>query len=374
MKVVIVNAFDTYEHRVELLYSYFKMNHCNVHVYASDFQHIKKTYRNIVKEDYTFIHTKAYKKNLSVSRLQSHKEFSEEVYRKIKDQDIDLLWVFIPPNSLTSMAACYKQYHNRTKLILDLIDLWPETMPIHSFKNIPPLSWWKNMRDNNLQYADLIVTECNLYQEKLRKIIQHQEARTLYLAREYHEYFPVFPQIEDTVKFCYLGSINNIIDIPQIKRVLGNLQKDIKTEVHIIGDGEKREEFIRELEKASVSSVFYGKIFDYEEKRKIVDQCHFGINMMKESVCVGLTMKSMDYFEYGIPLLNNIKGDTWKIIEKYGVGYNLKNPEDISWKELKDKVNMRQKVRKVGEKLFTIESFYKTMDQIMRSCHVEKLL
>jgi len=105
-----------------------------------------------------------------------------------------------------------------------------------------------------------------------------------------------------------------------------------------------------------------------------VAQCHFGINIMKESVCVGLTMKSMDYFEYGIPLLNNIKGDTWKIIEKYGVGYNLKNPEDITWKELKDKVNMRQKVRKVGEKLFTIESFYKTMDQIMRSCHVEKLL
>ena len=103
-------------------------------------------------------------------------------------------------------------------------------------------------------------------------------------------------------------------------------------------------------------------------------QCHFGINIMKESVCVGLTMKSMDYFEYGIPLLNNIKGDTWKIIEKYGVGYNLKNPEDITWKELKDKVNIRQKVRKVGEKLFTIESFYKTMDQIMRSCHVEKLL
>lgn len=42
MKVVIVNAFDTYEHRVDLLYDYFKRKNCNVHVYASDFQHIKK--------------------------------------------------------------------------------------------------------------------------------------------------------------------------------------------------------------------------------------------------------------------------------------------------------------------------------------------
>lgn len=374
MKVVIVNAFDTYEHRVELFYRYFKMHDCDVQVYASDFQHIKKEYRNIKQKDYTFIHAEAYYKNLSVSRLQSHKKFSERVYQRIKDQDIDLLWVLIPPNSLTSMAAQYKQYHSGTKVVLDMIDLWPETMPIHKFKNIPPLLWWKNIRDKNLKYADIIVTECNLYQEKLREKIKDQKLKTLYLAREYHEYCPADPDIKSKAKFCYLGSINNIIDIEKIKETLRTIQNVIAIEVHIIGDGEKREEFIRELESIEIPVKYYGKIFDYDEKRKIVEQCHFGINIMKESVCVGLTMKSMDYFEYGLPILNNIKGDTWNLLKKYHIGYNIENPKKIVWSEMEDIAKKRDIVRRIGEKLFTIEAFNKRMDQIMEYNNEEKLL
>ena len=48
----------------------------------------------------------------------------------------------------------------------------------------------------------------------------------------------------------------------------------------------------------------------------------FGINMMKPGICVGLTMKSIDYFCYGLPLINNIPGDTWKLVEKEQIGIN----------------------------------------------------
>lgn len=44
MKVVIVNAFDTYEHRVDLLYDYFKRKNCNVHVYASVYNESRKIF------------------------------------------------------------------------------------------------------------------------------------------------------------------------------------------------------------------------------------------------------------------------------------------------------------------------------------------
>ena len=45
---------------------------------------------------------------------------------------------------------------------------------------------------------------------------------------------------------------------------------------------------------------------------------------MKKSVCVGLTMKSIDYFEFGLPIINNIKGDTWNAVEEYGIGINYR--------------------------------------------------
>lgn len=43
---------------------------------------------------------------------------------------------------------------------------------------------------------------------------------------------------------------------------------------------------------------------------------------MKDSVCVGLTMKSIDYFQHGLPIINNIKADTTELVEEYKVGFN----------------------------------------------------
>lgn len=365
MKVVIVNAFDTYEHRVELLYNYFKRYHCDIQVYASDFQHIKKEYRNTKKKDYVFIHTEAYYRNLSVNRLQSHKKFSESVYRKIKSMNIDLLWILVPPNSLVSMAAQYKKYHSNTKLIFDLIDLWPETMPISRFKNIPPLLWWKNMRDKNLKYADFIVTECDLYQEKLKHFINKEKLRTLYLAREVNLFSEEIKLPKDKISLCYLGSINNIIDIDAIQRIIVELKKQRPVELNIIGDGEKREKFITRIKKIGVNVIYHGKIYSEDEKKKIFSKCHFGLNIMKDSVYVGLTMKSIDYFEAGLPIINNIKGDTWNLVEKYNLGFNISNLKNIRIDTYKKE--MRKNVRCFFEKKLSIDYFDNELKKILKN-------
>lgn len=39
-------------------------------------------------------------------------------------------------------------------------------------------------------------------------------------------------------------------------------------------------------------------------------------------MCVGLTMKSIDSFEAGLPLLNTIGGNTWDWVEERGAGFN----------------------------------------------------
>ena len=45
MKVAIVNCFDTYEDRVDLLYEFFIGHGHNVTVVQSDFRHFKKEHR-----------------------------------------------------------------------------------------------------------------------------------------------------------------------------------------------------------------------------------------------------------------------------------------------------------------------------------------
>ena len=331
MNIVIVNAFDTYEHRVKLLYDVFKENGDSVKVLTSNFRHFEKVKRTENIEGFQFFDTEPYQKNLSYQRLHSHYKLSKDIFRSLeKEHHIDILWVLIPPNSFAKDAAQYKKGHTKVKLIFDLIDLWPETMPVGFVKKFFPFSVWKNLRNKNLNYADTVVTECNLYQETLKKILYGKNVQTLYLARPLVPYEPQLNLPQDRINLCYLGSINNIIDIDSIVKIVSELKKNKPVELHIVGDGEKKDHLIKAVKDNGGSVVFHGKIYDNVEKQRIFDSCHYGLNIMKKTVCVGLTMKSMDYMEYGLPMINNIHGDTWEFVERFGVGINISRLEEAN--------------------------------------------
>lgn len=363
MNAVIVNCFDTYEHRVRLLYDVFKDNGFSVKVLTSDFRHFEKVRRTDNIPDFQFFKAEPYKKNLSYQRLHSHYKLSKEIFGSLENNsDIDILWVLVPPNSFVKDAALFKKKHPEVKLIFDLIDLWPETMPIGPMKKFFPFSVWKKLRDKNLKYADTIVTECNLYRETLKKVLHGKNVETLYLARPLVPYEPHLTLPQDKVNLCYLGSINNIIDVDEIANVVSEFKKVKPVTLHIIGDGEKKNQLISVVENKGCSVVFHGKVYDEIEKQKIFDSCHYGLNIMKESVCVGLTMKSMDYMEYGLPLINNIKGDTWDIIEQNQIGINI---DSLSNETDHYNVALRDNARHYFEENLTKESFVEIVKNIV---------
>lgn len=362
--VCIINCFDTYEHRVDLLHDYFKSIGAKVRVITSDYRHFEKCRRTDRKEDFEFVKAIPYTKNLSVARLKSHSVLSRTIFKKIEDETFDILWVLVPPNSFVKDAAKYKNTHKETKLIFDLIDLWPETMPISKFKSLPPFTYWKNLRDKYLDAADEIVTECNLYHEKLPKRIDKKKVQTIYLAREVKEYNPEINLPDDKIALCYLGSINNIIDIPTIVEIVKKLSIIKPVVIHIVGDGERRVELIKQCEEAGAEVIYHGKVYDSSEKQQIFDSCHYGLNIMKDSVYVGLTMKSMDYFEYGLPIINNIHGDTWDIVKnnKLGINYligNIQMPDNYD-------LTARNYVRNYFEQNFSNEYFTQQVDRLVK--------
>lgn len=361
--ICIINCFDTYEHRVDLLHDYFKSTGANIKVVTSNYKHFEKCKRTDEKEDFEFVNTIPYKKNLSMQRLKSHINLSKTIFKQIENQNYDLLWVLVPPNSFVKEAAKYKKRNPNVKLIFDLIDLWPETMPISKFKSLPPFQYWKRLRDNYLNSADQIVTECNLYHEKLPRNINRSKVHTLYLARRKGKFNPNLKVPEDKIALCYLGSINNIIDISVIVNIIEQIVQYKPVELHVIGDGEKRDIFIKNCENAGAIVIYHGKVYEEDEKQKIFDSCHYGLNIMKDSVFVGLTMKSMDYFEAGLPIINNIHGDTWDYIEKYGIGINYRGNIINDLKLGND--YERDKVRTFFEENLSTESFEKKMKSII---------
>ncbi len=369
MRVVIVNCFDTYEERIDLIYDFFENKGHEVTVIQSDFRHFKKVKRTEDKPGFMFIQSKAYYKNMSLTRLISHYKFAKKAFEVVRKLQPDLLYTIVPPNSLAMFAAKYKKKNRNTMLIFDLIDLWPETMPIGKISRFPPFTFWRLMRDKSLKFSDLIVTECNHYQSMLANELKNINTQTVYLAKRVVniERYPIFDNAR--IHLCYLGSINNIIDIPKIKKIIKSINKLKSTTLHIIGDGESKQVLIDEVISTGANVEFYGKIYDLQEKQKIFDKCHFGLNIMKDNVCVGLTMKSIDYFQHGLPIINNIKADTTNLVEDYCIGMNITDDnllevaERIALMKESEWIFLKNNTDKVFIDFFSKESFDESLEK-----------
>lgn len=302
---------------------------------TSDFHHTSKQRHRVDMPHCIQIPTLSYSKNISVRRIVSHIRFAADAMKLVAKLRPDLLYVEIPPNSLCREAALYKKRNPNVTLIFDIFDMWPESFPGNRLKALLrlPFRIWAGFRNRGLPAGDLVLTECDLFQTSLQSALKDTPAKTLYLCRPGAtvQSCKRLSQ-QDGISLCYLGAINNIIDIPAISALIGQVQLLKPVTVHVIGDGESREAFLSALEQTGASVVFHGKVYDNAQKQAIFDQCSFGLNIMKSSVFIGLTMKSVDYFAGGLPIINSIGGDSRYFVEQRGMGiqFDRENPAETA--------------------------------------------
>ena len=375
-KAVIISCFDWYEKRLYYLAERLKCQNYDVTVFTSDFDHIKKERISDRIEGVTYLKTPQYTSNVSARRIFSHIQFARYCYIELKRIKPDFIYSLIPPNSICRYVNKYKN-NNCCVLIYDIIDLWPESFPSRILRKTPLFGIWKNLRDCGLDKADRIVVECDYYLDEIGRNYS-EKTRTLKLFKPLvansisnfsNDLSKYSSQIADgQISLCYLGSINNIIDIEAIRTIVQSLIDNHFTVVfHVIGDGSSREEFIKMLESTGCDVVYHGKVFDDAVKQSILGKCDFGINMMKESVKVGLTLKSIDYFINGLPIINSIKGDTWKFVTNNDVGINYDSNTDRLISRIKNTNISQLKVNAFECYLnnFSREKFEKDFDTIL---------
>nr|WP_027871840.1 hypothetical protein [[Eubacterium] cellulosolvens] len=349
MRIAIVTHSSTYESRAEAVGNCFRKMGCRVTWIYSDYNHLTKQTRRKEKKDHIYMHMIPYTKNLSAKRLFSIHSFARETGRYIDAQmkgkdPFDLLYVMIPANTFVRETANLKRQYS-VKVIFDLIDLWPESLPLKHLEKTPPVLYWRRLRDRDFDCADLIFTECGLYRELLKPAPELAEKmETLYWFKESYkgektqkdadsdrkeraltgEPASAVSSIQgtETLHVAYMGAINNIIDIPRITELLLAIDRIRPVKLHIVGEGNHAEDFIRAVEEAGISMKYYGAVYDEMRKEEILSKCSFGLNIMKPDVCVGLTMKSIEYLSHSLPLINNIRGDTERMVRELRIGVN----------------------------------------------------
>lgn len=322
----LISCSDHYKHRLFAVDAYLRGRGYETTYLTSDFDHTSKKVFRCEVNGCIQLPARPYRKNLSAARILSHRAFARDVFRYLENlpRQPDAVVALLPPNFLAHYAKKYKKRHPQVKLLFDIFDMWPETFPSGRLKKLlrPAFAVWAWVRDHSLDAADFITTECELFRRLLK--LDSGKSATVYLCADPLN-IPKTPVRlrEDRIELCYLGSINNVVSIADICAFIAKLTAQKPVVLHIVGMGERQQEFIDSAKAAGAEVVFHGAVYDDAKKQEIMSQCHFGLNVMKASVCVGLTMKSVEYFRHGLPIINNIPADTAEIVAQKGVGLQL---------------------------------------------------
>lgn len=355
MNVTIVNCFDVYDHRVELLQSSLQADGHQVSVLIPNFRHMQKCRRTHSPEGFEMLPVKPYYRKFSAARIRSHVRFAKDALARTRDLEPDLLWVLAPPNALVREAASYKRQRPEMKLVLDFMDLWPESMPVPGFGVTPPGRLWRSMRDDYVDAADTVVTEYSQYRAVLQKCCDPKKLHTLFLPRDF-----ALRRLEerppaDRIVLCFLGEINRNVDFQAMGALLQRL--DWPVELHVIGGGDQEPLMRETAESAGAVVTFHGRIYTPAKKREIFDRCHVGLNLLRNAPSSGLALKSAEYLEASLPVINNVRGDTWNFIERYPVGLNCGEDAEITTSKLLALQSRREQIQALYNTYFAERVF-----------------
>lgn len=376
-KALLISSYyeQNSNERISLVYKYLK-NKYNLKLIVSNFSHARKKYFNSYNfpDDIILVPTLSYKKNISFSRILSHYNFAKDAAKIIEKEQADLVYICLPPNIVGYFCSKYAKKY-KSFVILDILDVWPETFPLESsilkklFINTVGMMW-KNLREIAIKKADYVITESLLYSDLLN--IDKKKSSTIWLASNINDTLEMVEKNLFKSEFIigYLGGINKIVNFESLLKMAFNINKEKEVKIEIIGDGEEREHLICKLKEMNLQYSFFGIIYDKEKKKNIMERWSFGYNGQKESVVTALSYKSIEYFYFGIPLINSVKADTWNLVEERKCGFNFQHDhlDEIINKLRKVNIeeieNMKRKTKEVYQEYFTYDRFVENMDSL----------
>ncbi|QTU83107.1 glycosyltransferase [Carnobacteriaceae bacterium zg-C25] len=374
MKVVCVSKFNYYDLRIKSVMHFFEQKGYNVLYLTGDYDTMNRQHYQLNVPNAKQIRVIPYYKNISFQRIYSHYQFAKAIYKQLLQEKPDVIYAMVPPNFMAHFIAKYKRQFPQTKVIFDVFDMWPETFPNNRLRPILalPFKIWEQLRTRGLRRANLVLAECELFTNRLQQL-GNKAVGTLHPYQEENT-LPIQFSQEEGLHICYLGSINNIIDIERITQFFQKLVERRRVTLHVIGNGEKKDYWLHQMRAIGVDVVDYGNVYDNTEKQKIFNRCAFGINILKESVYIGLTLKSIDYFNGGLPLLNTVNHDTAKWVDEYGAGINIESidqgVEAICQLQYQDVLLMKQRARKVYTEKLSPRKYNEKIDMYLeRICN-----
>ncbi len=376
-------------YRPSLIHGFFLKRQAEYKSYAllaSDWDHMAKARQNkleFVGQEIYWIHVPAYTKNISIMRVLSYFVFSLKLLFSKQLWQADVFFVSVPP-SIAALVPAMIAFIKRKPWVVDIVDLWPEALPLSVGKKkffMSTVGWvWVGLRNFFYSRARLFISHSQYFLKHTRTknalwlpLVQTAEIESA--PKGANSQTPLRAPIENEIRICVLGSINNVLNIDSLVEIATSIERasrstndpgdSRKLVLEILGGGERKKTLITELKMAAPSwqVVDHGISFDPELKKQILGRCHFGYNGYQSTTAIGITYKSIDFASFGNVLLNSLQGDLNKLIETYGAGFNFDIGDEagLAKKILElnnaDYAKMSEGAKRLAQETFSPENF-----------------
>lgn len=371
MKVVCVSCFDHYETRMKGIIGYFQGKGYDVQYFITDFNHFSKSTYDVDYGCSKQIHVLPYSKNVSPRRLISHYFFSKNILKVIKKEKPDLIYCIIPPNSLVKLLGLYRKKFSNCRLILDVYDTWPESLPISNPNLIikTAFRYWANLRDHYINFADLLISVSKSAKNDLYNKYKIN-VKVLMPAIAIGEMPNYKFDIKNRISFCYLGNVNYITDLELGTKILSGIAQSKSVELHIIGEGQNRDNWVETLTQRGVKVICHGVVFDDDKKREIFEKCDMGLNIPKIEIKSSMALKSVEYMRYGLPFINSGLGDNEEMVREFQIGINVKDGnvvEKVLSLDNNDLIEMHSRAIKCYYEMFVKQDYDEIFSETISS-------
>ncbi|WP_163929922.1 glycosyltransferase family 4 protein [Paraferrimonas sp. SM1919] len=284
-------------------------------VLTSNFSHSKGVFRNI--QGAFCLKTIPYKKNVSIERFLSHTVLSFKLAFNVwkNRNDFDCFYVTYPltlPGLLTSFIA-------RDKLISDIVDLWPYSLPFNSklVKVFYPIFFiWDVVNRFSISRSYKVISLSSRF--LINSGANSNICKQILLGSD-HNFIKDKKFEKGRINIVYIGNIGQLYDFDTLCKAI--VASGLNIHFDIIGKGDREDWLKAMLNNLGISSSFHGVIYSKDKLSNILSRAHLGFNGFK-STTASLSYKSVTYFSYSTPILNSMTSDLWDYVECHSLGFN----------------------------------------------------
>jgi glycosyltransferase involved in cell wall biosynthesis len=258
---------------------------------------------------------------VGVARLFSHLLFSFKAaaYFRRNRYKYDVVYATVPLNVLTWLV--FTQAGAKTKII-DVVDIWPDVLPFAPVvrKALAPIfAAWKWFFKSAVAKADIVMAVSDSFiQEASRYASYKASVKRFYIGHE--RLVSVAPK-QSIFTVAYVGNLGHLYDFDTLLDVLAEAKLRNHVQLFVIGQGDRQEWLVGELERRMLRYRFFGTVFESVGLAEILRSCHAGFNGYINTTAA-FSYKAATYFAAGLPIINSMKGDLQYLVREFGLGEN----------------------------------------------------